>query len=69
MTEPVVDRPLTDDVLEAIDADTDLADAAKYLVMAALEGDDALAGSSTGRPYRNREHRRTSRQRSRWGPS
>ncbi|MFW0874222.1 AAA family ATPase [Rhodococcoides corynebacterioides] len=48
MTEPVTDRPLTDDVLEAIDADTGLADAAKYLVMAALEGDDALAGLLDG---------------------
>ncbi|MBY6366557.1 AAA family ATPase [Rhodococcoides corynebacterioides] len=48
MTEPVVDRPLTDDVLKAIDADTDLADAAKYLVMAALDGDDALTGLLDG---------------------
>ncbi|WP_045194199.1 ATP-binding protein [Rhodococcus sp. B7740] len=37
-----VDRPLVDVVIEAIDADNDLSDEAKYFVLAALEGPTAL---------------------------
>lgn len=37
-----VDRPLVDVVIEAIDADDDLSDEAKYFVLAALEGPTAL---------------------------
>ncbi|WP_415977026.1 hypothetical protein [Rhodococcus sp. 077-4] len=37
-----VDRPLVDVVIEAIDADNDLSDEAKYYVLAALEGPTAL---------------------------
>ncbi|MDJ0362742.1 MULTISPECIES: hypothetical protein [unclassified Rhodococcus (in: high G+C Gram-positive bacteria)] len=33
-----VDRPLMEVVLDAIDADNELADDAKYLMLAALEG-------------------------------
>ncbi|WP_020112763.1 AAA family ATPase [Rhodococcus sp. 114MFTsu3.1] len=50
MTKPdeAVDRPLMEVVFDAIDADQDLADEAKYLVLAALEGiaelDDQLDG-------------------------
>lgn len=38
-----IDRPLDDVVLDAADADTTLSDDAKYLVMAALEGAEALS--------------------------
>jgi len=37
-----VDRPLVDVVIEAIDADNDLSDEAKYYVLAALEGPTSL---------------------------
>ncbi|WP_032364317.1 AAA family ATPase [Rhodococcoides fascians] len=37
-----VDRPLVDVVIDAIDADNDLSDEAKYFVLAALEGSTAL---------------------------
>lgn len=37
-----VDRPLVDVVIDAIDADNDLSDEAKYYVLAALEGPTAL---------------------------
>ncbi|MBM7245194.1 hypothetical protein HQO12_19295 [Rhodococcus fascians] len=37
-----VDRPLVDVVIDAIDADNELSDEAKYFVLAALEGPTAL---------------------------
>ncbi len=39
-TDEAVDRPLMEVVFDAIDADNELADDAKYLVLAALEGAD-----------------------------
>ncbi|WP_245865647.1 AAA family ATPase [Rhodococcoides kyotonense] len=41
-TDEAVDRPLMDVVVEAIDRDNELSDDAKYLVLAALDGTDAL---------------------------
>jgi hypothetical protein len=41
-TDEAVDRPLMEVVFDAIDADKELADDAKYLVLAALEGADQL---------------------------
>ncbi len=41
-TDEAVDRPLMEVVFDAIDADNDLADDAKYLVLAALEGTNEL---------------------------
>ncbi|WP_308014403.1 MULTISPECIES: AAA family ATPase [unclassified Rhodococcus (in: high G+C Gram-positive bacteria)] len=43
MSDQIVDRPLMDVVMDAIDADAELNDAAKYFVMAALESESALA--------------------------
>ena len=37
-----VDRPLVDVVIDAIDADNDLSDEARYFVLAALEGPTSL---------------------------
>ncbi|MGA9874165.1 MAG: AAA family ATPase [Rhodococcus sp. (in: high G+C Gram-positive bacteria)] len=47
-TDEAVDRPLMDVVFDAIDADNELADEAKYLVLAALEGTDQLSGQLDG---------------------
>lgn len=47
-TEEAVDRPLMEVVLDAIDADNELADDAKYLVLAALEGTDHLSDQLDG---------------------
>lgn len=50
MTKPdeAVDRPLMEVVFDAIDEDRHLADDAKYLVLAALEGDKALSDQLDG---------------------
>lgn len=50
MTKPdeAVDRPLMEVVFDAIDADHELADEAKYLVLAALEGEKALGDQLDG---------------------
>ena len=47
-TDKAVDRPLMEVVFDAIDEDNNLADDAKYLVLAALEGADELADQLDG---------------------
>ncbi|QCB52005.1 recombinase RecF [Rhodococcus sp. PAMC28707] len=47
-TDEAVDRPLVEVVFDAIDADNGLADDAKYLVLAALEGTDQLSDQLDG---------------------
>ncbi|MBY6706210.1 hypothetical protein HQ308_05290 [Rhodococcus sp. BP-241] len=44
MGDRVVEGPIQEVVLDAVYADESLGDDAKYLVMAALEGDDVLDG-------------------------
>ncbi|UCZ90703.1 AAA family ATPase [Gordonia sp. WA4-43] len=47
-TAPIGEKALLDTVWDLLDADTDLADDAKYLVIAALESEQALAGQLGG---------------------
>ena len=62
-----VDRPLVDVVIDAIDADNDLSDEAKYYVLAALEGPTALQElleASRPRTFRSRRVVSSSKSRS-----